>query len=148
MWKRGSAMLMASAVALSIAAPAAASGGVVDRIGAFETVLAVRMDADFPLASLMRADCVSLLRVERPDGSATEIQDCVLSDNPVMIPAFQGEAPVRAFVHRSGACAWHSDYWFVTTGADVLASSVAYVVTPSGHVSAISEYPAEPLVCE
>jgi hypothetical protein len=148
MWKRGSMMLLSTVMVLSVAMPVAAGGATVNRIGAFETVLAVRIGDDFPLASLMRADCVSLLRVERPDGSATEIQDCVLSDSPVMIPEFQGQPPAQAFVSRVGPCLWHSDYWFYTTGADVLASSVAYVVTPSGHVSAISEYPAEPLTCE
>lgn len=130
------------------ASPVAANGASVDRIGPFETVLAVRMEEDFPLASLMRADCSGLIRIERPDGSAVEIQDCQLSDRPVMIPAFQGAAPRQAFVHVSGPCAWHSDYWFTVTGEDVLAASVSYTVTPSGHVHARSEYPATPLTCE
>jgi hypothetical protein len=130
------------------ASPVAANGASVDRVGAFETVLAVKVDADFPLGSLMRADCTSLIRIERPDGSAVEIQDCQLSDRPVMIPAFQGTAPTEAFVHEAGPCQWHSDYWFSVTGEDVLASHVQYTVTPSGHVHARSEYPAEPLICE
>ena len=130
------------------AAPVHANGASVARIGSFETVLAVRMDADFPIASLMRADCSGLIRIERPDGSSVEIQDCQLSDRPVMIPAFQGSAPTQAFVHENGPCAWHSDYWFNVTGEDVLAASVNYTVTPSGHVHARSEYPAQPLSCE
>jgi len=129
-------------------APAAAGAASVDRIGSFETVLAVAMPNEFPVASLMRADCSSLIRIERPDGSSVEIQDCQLSDNPVMIPEFQGQPPSQAFVHEAGPCLWHSDYWFIVAGTDVLASSVRYVVTPSGHVNARSEYPAEPLVCE
>jgi hypothetical protein len=128
--------------------PVLARGAVVERIGPFETVLAVRMDDDFPIASLMRANCSSLIRIERPDGSSIEIQNCQLSDSPVMIPEFQGVAPARAFVHASGPCAWHSDYWFYAAGVDVLAENVDYTVTPSGHVHARSEYPAVPLICE
>ena len=93
-----------------------------DRIGKFETVLAVAMSDTFPVGSLMRATCTSLVRVERPDGSATEIQNCQLSDEPVMIPAFQGSPPTRTFVHNGGSCRWHSDYWFNTGGIDVLAA--------------------------
>jgi hypothetical protein len=51
-------------------------------------------------------------------------------------------------VNVAPPCAWHSDYWFYRAGLDVLASSVHYTVTPSGHVHAVSEYPAQPLVCE
>ena len=120
----------------------------VERIGPFETVLAVRVDADFPIASLMRADCSSLIRVERPDGSAAEIQDCRLSDSPVIFPEFQGIAPKRAFVHEVGSCEWHSDYWSNVAGTDILAEAVSYTVTPSGLVHVRSEYPAVPLDCE
>ena len=140
--------LLLGLVASATAAPAAAGAARVDRLQDFETVLAVRMDADFPLASLMRADCTSLIRVQRPDGSATEIMDCRLSDRPVMIPAFQGAPPSAAFVHEGGPCLWHSDYWYNVDGSDVLASSVSYTVTPSGNVHARSEYPAVPLACE
>ena len=141
-------ILLTGAVALSVAGPVAAGAAKVDRLSDTETVLAVRMDADFPLASLMRADCSSLIRVQRPDGSATEIQDCQLSDRPVMIPEFQGSAPTRTFVHNGGPCAWHSDYWFYAAEIDVLAASVRYTVTPSGHIHIVSEYPAQPLTCE
>ena len=141
-------IVLLGAAAISTAAPVAAGSAKVDRLGSFETVLAVRMGDDFPLASLMRADCSSLIRIERPDGSATEIQDCLLSDRPVMIPEFQGVAPSRTFILTGPACEWHSDYWFWTAELDVLASSISYTVTPSGHIHARSEYPAEPLVCE
>ena len=148
MRKRFAMILLLGLLASTTAAPAAAGTARVDRLENFETVLAVRMDADFPLASLMRADCSSLIRVQRPDGSATEIMDCRLSSRPVMIPMFQGVAPTTAFVHEAGPCLWHSDYWFSVDGSDVLASSVRYTVTPSGNVHARSEYPATPLACE
>lgn len=148
MWKRGTMIVLSGVVALSVAAPVAAGRANVDRIQDFETVLAVAMPEDFPVGSLMRADCSRLIRVERPDGSATEIQDCVLSDRPVMIPEFQGQPPSSAFVLHGGSCQWFSDYWFNVAGADVLAASFRFVVTPSGHVHATSEYPAEALVCE
>jgi hypothetical protein len=136
-------------VLASVAAtPVVAAEAKVDRIGNFETVLAVAMPDNFPVASLMRADCSTLIRVERPDGSATEIMDCQLGSNPVMIPEFQRVPPSKAFVHVGPACQWFSDYWFNTAGIDVLAQSVRYTVTPSGRVHARSEYPAEPLICE
>ena len=148
MLKRVLMMTLLGVLALAAVSPVAANGASVDRLERFESVLAVAMPADFPVASLMRVDCTSLIRIERPDGSATEIQDCQLSDRPVMIPAFQGQAPTQAFVHAGPPCAWHSDYWFYKAGLDVIASSVRYTVTPSGHVHAVSEYPAQPLVCE
>ena len=97
MWKRVSMIAFLGVLAAAVATPVAARAQV-DRVENFETVLAVAMPEDFPVGSLMRADCSSLIRVERPDGSATEIQDCQLSDRPVMIPEFQGTAPRQAFV--------------------------------------------------
>ena len=148
MRKRATMILTVGLLTALSTAPAAARGAAVDRIGPLETVLAVAIPEDFPVASLMRADCSGLIRIERPDGSAVEIQDCQLSDNPVMIPEFQGQPPRQAFVHEGGPCRWHSDYWFSVAGTDVLAAAFRYVVTPSGHVNIRSEYPAEPLVCE
>ena len=110
--------------------------------------MAVARTADFPVASLMRADCSFVVRVERPDGSARETQVCQLNDEPVMIPEFQGVPPSRAFIDQIGPCAWHSDYWFHTNGSDVLADSVRILVTPAGQVVATSTYPATPLSCE
>jgi hypothetical protein len=142
--------LLMTMLVLALAAPSAAvaSPALVNRLEDFGTVLAVAMPADFPMASLMRANCSSLIRVERPDGSSTEVMDCQLSAEPVMIPAFQGVPPSQAFVLEGGACEWISDYWATTEGVLVLASSFRYTVTPSGHVHASSEYPAEPLACE
>ena len=148
MWKRVSMIAFLGVAAAVTASPVAAGGALVDRIGRFETVLAVAMSDTFPVGSLMRATCTSLVRVEQPDGSATEIQNCQLSDEPVMIPEFQGSPPTRTFVHSGGSCRWYSDYWFNTAGIDVLAASIRYTVTPSGHVHARSEYPAEPLDCD
>ncbi len=132
----------------ALSSPVAAAGGWVERLSNVQSVLAVALPEDFPVASLMRANCSSLIRIERPDGSAIEIQDCLLSDEPVMIPAFQGAPPNRAFVNGGGPCVWTSDYWFTVAGTDVSASSFRYTVTPSGRVHVRSEYPAEPLSCE
>jgi hypothetical protein len=141
-------MIAVLGVMVSSVAPVAAGGAKVDRLENIETVLAVAMPDDFPVASLMRGDCSSLVRIERPDGSATEIQDCQLNTKPVMIPEFQGALPSQAFVNAGPACMWFSDYWFYTAGIDVLASSFRYTVTPSGHVHIRAEYPATPLTCD
>ena len=137
-----------SLMTLSIASPVTASSGSVDTVRDFGTVLSVARGDDFPVASLMRANCAFVVRVERPDGSARETQVCQLSDEPVMIPEFQGVPPSSAFIDEIGACAWTSDYWLNLNGTDVLASSVRIVVTPAGQVFATSTYPAIPLSCE
>ena len=147
MRKRVPMIVMLGALVAATVSPVAANGAKVERLANIQTVLAVRMEADFPLASLMRATCASLVRVERPDGSSIEIEDCQLSDEPVMIPAFQGVPPSQAFILEDGPCVWHSDYWFAVAGLDVLAERVRLTVTPSGHVHARSEYPAVPLAC-
>lgn len=148
MWKRILMITVLGSAAVLAPSSVAASGASVDRIGDFDTVLAVAMPDDFPVASLMRARCSSLIRVERPDGSSSEVQDCQLSDEPVLIPEFQGVPPAQAFVLNGPACTWFSDYWGQTRGIDILAASFEYTVTPSGHVHVRSEYPAEPLVCD
>jgi hypothetical protein len=143
----GLAVWMGVAILVASVVPAAAKASV-DRIENVDSVLAVATPEDFPVASLMRAECAWVQRVELPDGSATESQACDLSDEPVMIPAFQGSPPTRAFHNSTGPCQWTSDYWLAKDGSVVFASSVSYVVTPSGEVHARSWYPAEPLVCE
>ena len=65
-----------------------------------------------------------------------------------MIPEFQGAERSRAFINEAGPCVWFSDYWFSVAGQDVQAESFRYTVTPSGHVRARSDYPAEPLDCD
>ena len=147
MRKRAPMIVMLGALVVATVSPVAANSAKVERLANIHTVVAVRMDAEFPLASLMRATCTSLIRIERPDGSSIEIQDCQLSDEPVMIPAFQGVPPSQAFILEDGPCVWASDFWFATAGLDVLAERVRLTVTPSGHVHARSEYPAAPLAC-
>jgi hypothetical protein len=148
MLRRVVVMVLLAGSSLVGASPVAAGGASVDIIRGFDSVVAVARPADFPVASLMRAHCAFVVRVERPDGSARETQVCELSDERVMIPAFQGVPPTNAFIDEGGACVWHSDYWAYKAGTDVLASSYRIVVTPSGQVMATSIYPAEPLVCE
>ena len=135
-------------VCLALTVPAVSAKATTDRIEDFGSVLATRMEADFPLASLMRADCAWVQRITHPDGSAVEKMSCVLSDEPVMIPAFQGVPPKQAFVHELPPCLWISDYVGLSTGQIEYAASGHLVVTPSGRVTATSFYPAEPLVCE
>jgi hypothetical protein len=130
------------------ASPVSAGGAWMDRIEDVGTVLAVRMDDDFPVASLMRADCSVVQFVAKPDGSGIETLRCALSDAPVMIPAFQGQPPASGFSNRGGSCLWTSDYWFARDESIVLASSFHYTVTPSGNVNVVAYYSATPLACE
>ena len=135
-------------VGLALGTQAAAANATNDRIEDFESVVAVRFEDDFPIRSLMRADCAFVQRVERPDGSSRETMSCDLSDDPVMIPEFQGVPPERAVRHVEGPCVWISDYWAYKTGATVYAESLRLVVTPAGKVHATSTYPADPLDCD
>ena len=148
MLKRLAGVSLACALILGGAAPVSAGAGWVDRIDNVDTVLAVRFEDDFPIASLMRATCDWAQFVRRPDGSGRETLRCHLSSEPVMIPEFQGKVPDAAFVHGDGPCVWTSDYWFARDGSTVKASALRYVVTPSGEISITADYPAEPLACE
>ena len=148
MRSRAISLIALAVLCTAWASPVAAAGGSIERLSNVPSVLAVAIPEDFPVASLMRANCSSLIRIEQPDGSAIELQDCLLSDEPVMIPAFQGAPPSQAFINEGGPCVWSSDYWFTVAGTDVAALSFRYTVTPSGHVHIRSEYPAEPLACE
>ena len=129
--------------------PVTAAEVSVQLIRNFPAVVAVRPPSspDFPLKSLMRANCNWLYRVVRPNGSSIETQKCRLSTQPVMIPEFQGKVPRHRVASVSGPCEWHSDYWLNTDGTDVMASGVRVLVTPRGEVFATSWYPREPLVC-
>jgi hypothetical protein len=143
------AVALALTLILLAGTPASsATPATVDRAEAIDTVLAVRSDDDFPLASLMRATCNRSQFLTRPDGTGVETMRCTLSSAPVMIPEFQGSTPARAFKLRGGPCVWTSDYWFAKNGSIVLAERFSYTVTPSGRVNVKAEYPAEPLVCE
>jgi hypothetical protein len=147
--RRVAAIALALSSILVAAMPvAAARPAAVDRVGGIDTVLAVRSDDDFPVASLMRATCNRSQFVTRPDGTGIETMHCTLSTDPVMIPELQGAPPARAFTLRGGACIWTSDYWFMKNGSVVMAERFSYSVTPSGRVNVKAEYPAQPLVCE
>ena len=80
--------------------------------------------------------------------SALETQVCTLSDEPVMVPEFQGAPPDQAFRLDGGPCTWTSDYWWNVADSPVYADSFSYVVTPAGAVRATSTYSAVPLACE
>jgi hypothetical protein len=95
----------------------------------------------------MRADCADVQFVRLPDGRGIETLRCTLSEVPVMIPAFQGEAPEQGFSHAGGPCEWTSDYWSAKTGELVQAISYHYTVSPSGNVHATAVYAAEPAPC-
>jgi len=123
------------------ASAASAGGAAVDRLeGPFETVVPVAF-ADNPAGvELMFAECDFVQRLDKPDGSAREIETCHLT-GPFFV--FPGTAPDSAFNISGGACVWFSDYFTQTTGDDVVADSVAITVTPSGQVHVTSTYPAE-----
>jgi hypothetical protein len=140
--------ILVAAIPAAAADPATADSATADRVGGIDTVLAVRSDDDFPVASLMRATCGSSQFVRRPDGMGIETMHCRLSSEAVMIPELLGAPPARAFSLRGGACIWTSDYWLVKDGSIVMAERFSYTVTPSGRVNVKAEYPAVPLVCE
>ena len=124
--------------------------GHVDVLENVPTVVAVVDPAttpDFPVASLSRADCEVVLRIEAEDGSAQEFMSCQLSDEPVMVPEFQGSAPESTIVDAGGECIWSSDYWYAKDESEAKASAFEMTVTPSGRVFAWSSFPADPLVC-
>lgn len=147
MFRRLALMIGVVALGTALLAPTVAGKASTDRIEDFDTVLAVSFDENFPLASLMRADCAFVQRVERPDGSARETMSCELSSEPVMIPAFQGVPPDEAVIYGGGPCIWFSDYWWNKAGLEVYAESFRVVVTPAGKVHTTTTYPAQPLDC-
>ena len=83
---------------------------------------------DFPVASLSRADCEVLVRVEAADGSAQEFMSCQLSDEPVMVPEFQGSAPESVVIDAGGECIWTSDYWYTKDESELKASAFEMTV--------------------
>jgi hypothetical protein len=139
----GALMLLAT-----IAAPVSAGRGWIDKIEDIETVIIVRDEADFPLKSIMRADCDFTLWIQHRSGRGTELLSCRLSNEPVMVPEFQGTPPKGFFFNRTGACEWTSDYWWYRDESIVMAESAQYVITPSGRVLITASYPAQPLQCD
>jgi hypothetical protein len=144
------AVLAATLGTLLVPTLAAAQDQQIEVLEDIETVLAVAdtSSPDFPVASMMRADCPYLVRIEAEDGSSQEFASCMLSDAPVDIPEYQGSAPSEPFVETGGECIWFSDYAFATSGTDVLASEFETVVLPSGRVHTWAAFPAEPLDCD
>ena len=133
---------------LSLTAPIVGAHANVGRIENVGSVVAVRMDADYPVHSLMRATCGFVQRTTQPDGSAIETMSCRLNAEPVMIADFQGVPPTRALVINGGSCTWISDYIAATTEEILYADSFQLTVTPGGSVHATSIYLAEPVSCE
>jgi hypothetical protein len=113
------------------------------------TVVAVRdtSAADSLEASLMRADCSSAVWIQYPDGRFEERIRCALSDEPVDPPDRQGAPPTEVVHVHGGACEWTSDYWAVTDGSEIWASSYELAVTPEGEVSASAWFEPELLDC-
>lgn len=148
MTRRLPVLVAVLALALAVISPVAARSAV-DRIHGIPTVVAVAMPDDFPVASLMRAVCDDIQRVERPDGSAVETASCrLVTEPPLMIPANQGQPPTSTFIDQGGACIWTSDYWWAVADMPVYAASYRVVVTPAGVVHYRATYAAQPLACQ
>jgi hypothetical protein len=115
----------------------------------FSTVVSVvGPDApDFPVASLMNAECAFALWVPAEDGSAREWLACTLSDAPLEPAEQQGVPPAELLTESGGECLWRSDYWYQMDRSQVVASAYELTVTPDGQVFGWSDYPAEPLDC-
>jgi len=94
---------------------------------------------------LIFAECDVLQRVELPDGSAKETQRCQIVGPFIEFP---GTLPDQAFNDSAQECVWGSDYWRLTDGSGVIASSYHVTVTPSGSVHVTSTYPSDPLTLE
>ena len=148
--KRLAIVVAIAALSASVwVSPVSAGKISVQLIRHFPTVLAVRppTSPDFPMNSLMRANCKWLYRVVNPNGSSVETQKCKLSTEPVMIPEFQGTVPNHRVSYSTGPCTWHSDYWWHTAEKDVMAKRATVLVTPRGEVFVTSTYPRRPLDC-
>ncbi len=140
--------LAIAATAMAAPVSTAAAGRIsIDVIENFQTVVPVRDDG-FPVASLMRADCAFVVRLELRDGSSIETMQCQLSDAPMSNKVYQGVAPTHTYKLTGGACEWWSDYWYNKAGLDVAAASFRLVVYPNGRVFTVSTYGADPLACE
>lgn len=134
------------ALVVGLAAPAMAGGAKTDQVTNVESSLDVSLDP--PIAASLT--CKFVKRVELPDGSAKETQNCnvvqyfEVGDGPTFTPVdFKLK---KAFVVKGGECEWFSDYWFAQqVPSAVAADSYQYTVTPSGNVSVESHYPAVPI---
>jgi hypothetical protein len=137
----------ATATALVAGSAGATTTPLVDRVGPFTTVVPVAFNeptAENPDGvELMFAECDFVQRVERPDGSATETQQCQLTE-PFF--AFPGSPPEKALTNTSGECTWFSDYLLTTApeAEPVTAERARLTVTPSGNVNVTTHYPPAP----
>jgi hypothetical protein len=120
-------------------APEIASAGAV---GGF------RSEVEVADGLLMSADCDVAAWVTYSDGTFREWVDCRLSDAPVGDPEWQGVRPDEPLTVTGGACEWTSDYWTVTDGSEVWATSYELTVTPEGRVFGSSFYASDLLECE
>ena len=121
----------------------------VDYVLDFPTVVSVvpADTPDFPVASLMNAECAFAMWIPESDGSAKEWLACTLSDEPIQPAEQQGVPPSAVISDSGGECIWRSDYWYETDRSQVVASAYGLTVTPDGQVFGWSTYPAEPLEC-
>ena len=94
---------------------------------------------------MSRADCDALVRVEAPDGSSEEWMASTLSDEPVLVPEFQGVPPETTIVDAGGECIWTCDCWYTKDESE--SKALESVVTPSGKVFIWAPFPAKPLDC-
>ena len=113
----------------------------VDRIGPVTTTVPTAFVDNEIGVEIMYAECDWVQRVEHPDGSSVETQQCVLTEP---FEVFPGTPPERAVVDRSGACIWYSDYLLATTGETFYADRVQLTVTPAGRVGVTSFYSPDP----
>jgi hypothetical protein len=143
------AVLAATLATLLVPSVAAAQDQQIEVLEDIETVLAVAdtSSPDFPVGSLMRADCPFLVRIEAEDGSSQEFASCMLSDAPLEVPENQGSVPTEPFLDSGGECIWTSDYHWTTSDSPVFASEFETVTLPSGRVHVWAAFPAEPLEC-
>lgn len=112
----------------------------------FSTIMLVA-DGDSLDGSVMSADCLWATWIEYEDGTYEERLECMLSDDPVDPPEWQGVRPTETVTVGGGECEWTSDFWFATDGSDVWASSYEFTITPDGRVVGGTTYGAELLDC-
>ncbi len=132
--------------------PGAGEPGLGEGIGVvldFDTTVSVVGPGtpDFPVASLMNADCAFALWISAEDGSAREWLACSLNDEPVEPSEYQGLAPAEMIIESGDECVWRSDYWYETDRTQVAASAYELTILPNGQVYGWSIYPADPLDC-
>lgn len=117
-----------------------------DEVRDFGSVVPV-LDADIE-ASLMSAWCDRSLWIAYDDGTFQERFECTLSDELVDPPEWQAPWPTESVTVAGGECEWVSDFWTMTDGSEVWATSYAVAVEPDGRVVGRADYAPEVLECE